>query len=466
MQQASFPPENMTAWDVQRVYIVPKNLIKWNAPNTIAVRVADWGGSGGMHGGEYSMEAVTWKSKFKILIENDTQNETFDTEQSILIKTQLANTSTEKVEGVLTCEIKTYTGQTVATLSQEVKVSRGRVTKVENFTFEPQKAGFYIAYFTFKDGNGYSVKEKNGFAVAPETLKSDPTIPPDFDAFWSKARFELSEIEPNFKLTPTPQWSTKDIDVYELEMRSIGNIRVRGYYAQPKNKANLPAILHVQGYSSIMEPFGLDTNVAAVYLNIRGHGNSRDDLNPGFPGFLLRGLEHQDEYIYRGAFMDCVRAVDFLYSRAEVDTSRIAVSGGSQGGALSIATASLDSRIKLCMPDIPFLSDFPQYFKIAHWPFQEFKNYVGHKGRTWDEIYAVLNYFDIKNHTPNITCPVIMGVGLFDDICPPYINFAAYNNLSSTEKEYHLYPQNGHSTPAAHHDLKMRWMYKRFGLLP
>ncbi len=66
----------------------------------------------------------------------------------------------------------------------------------------------------------------------------------------------------------------------------------------------------------------------------------------------------------------------FSYSRAEVDTSRVAVEGGSQGGALSFATAALDNeRIDLCVPHVPFLSDFRDYFKVATWPGNEFFTY-------------------------------------------------------------------------------------------
>ena len=458
-----FPPISESAWDIHRAYIVPYNLIRWDAPNVISVRVSDWGGGGGLYTGEYVLEATTWKDKFGLLIENSEISNAFSLGKPIQVKTQLVNNSNENLGGELTCEVKTFTGQSIALQSKLVQIPSKSKLKTEiTFSFDVPNVGFYISNFTFKDKKGYAIKDRKGFAIAPEDAKIAPNRPTDFDDFWNKAKAELDTILPDYKLTILPKLSTDKIDVFELEMRSIGNIRIRGYYAQPIGKTNLPALLNVQGYSSIMQPFGLDTNVATVFLNIRGHGNSRDDLNPGFPGFLQFGLENKDTYIYRGAYMDCLRAVDFLCSRAEVDTSRVAVSGGSQGGALSIATAALDKRIKLCLPDVPFLSDFRNYFQIAAWPSNEFKDYVRKTGKTWDEVYAVLDYFDIKNMAPNITCPVVMGVGLFDETCPPAINFAAYNNLASADKSYFLYPQSGHSLPAAQHNVKMKWLYERF----
>ena len=461
-----FEPDNLSAWNVPRYYWVPFNLIKWGEPNVIAVRVNAWGSGGGMTGGDYILEAVTWKNKFKILVANGHQNNAYPLNEPVVIKTQLANNSDQKLEGVLTCTILSFAGKTLQTGSHEVSILRGRVAKAEDFIFHIPDMGFYTAVLTFKDKKGLSVKETIGFAVAPENVRSEPTRPPDFVDYWDKTRQTLADIAPQFKMTPLPKWSTSKVDMFEVDMQSLDNIRIRGYYAQPKGKTNVPAVLNLQGYSSIMQPFEMDTNVAAFFLNIRGHGNSRDDVNPGFPGFLLRGLDNKEQYIYKGAYMDCVRAVDFLCSRAEVDTARIAVSGGSQGGALSIAAASLDKRVKLCMPDMPFLSDFRNYFKLVDWPFNEFKSYVFQTGRTWDEVYNVLDYIDIKNLAPDVTCPVIMAVGLLDDICPAAINFAAFNNIASKDKTYFLYPQSGHSIPAEHYGLKMKWLYKHFEMTP
>ncbi len=42
--------------------------------------------------------------------------------------------------------------------------------------------------------------------------------------------------------------------------------------------------------------------------------------------------------------------------------------GGSQGGALTIAGAALDNRIKAIAPSIQFMGDFPDYFKVEAWP--------------------------------------------------------------------------------------------------
>jgi cephalosporin-C deacetylase len=459
------PPQSESAWDVDRIYFIPKKLINWRKPNVLAIRVHDSGGGGGLYAGEYQIEPVTWRQRFDIKIENSEPSDAFNEGKPVVIHTKLKNDSDENLEGTLTTTIKRFTGEEVATKTEKITIDRKSSTNARTFQFDIKEVGFYIAHVVFEDNKGKKLMQKNGFAIEPTKAISAPTRPEDFDKYWADARIELDSVAPDFKLTPTPQYSTAKTDVFEVEMRSLGNARVRGYYALPKGKKNLPAMLHVQGYSSVMEPFDVDNQqFAQFFLNIRGHGNSRDDVNPGFPGYLISGISEPEKYIYRGAYMDCIRAVDFLASRPEVDSTRLVVEGGSQGGALSIATAALDKRIKFCIPDVPFLSDFRNYFNIARWPADEFKLYSISRVKKLETVFKTLDYIDIKNLAPSVSCPVFMGSGLFDDVCPSAINFAAYNNLSSIDKSYILYPQSGHSLPAKHYSVKLKWLYERMGL--
>jgi cephalosporin-C deacetylase-like acetyl esterase len=460
-----FPPDRVTAWDTDRVYFIPRRLVHFDKPNLIAVRVADWGGGGGLYAGEYAIEPVTWKEKLDVRIENSVPSNAFVLEEPVGINVKLKNGSDRDLSGLLTVEIQRFTGEVVEQQTQRVEILRGGNLSLPTLEFDIAGIGFYITHVIFEDKNGHKVRHRHGFAYAPTLASSDPDRPDDFDAYWQKAKTELAAIPPDFKLNPTPQYATEKTDVFEVEMRSLGNVRVRGYYATPKGKTGLPALLHLQGYSSVMMPFDVDNpDFAQFWLNIRGHGNSRDDVNPGFPGYFLSGITSPEQYIYRGAYMDCVRAVDFLVSRPEVDTTRIAVEGGSQGGALSIATTALDKRIKFCAPDVPFLSDFRQYFDIAAWPANEVKFFATTHFKKMDELFRTLSYVDIKNHAPSVSCPVFMGVGLFDDICPPAINFAAFNNLASPRKDFLLYPKHGHSLPSEHYAEKIKWLRTQLGL--
>jgi cephalosporin-C deacetylase len=101
---------------------------------------------------------------------------------------------------------------------------------------------------------------------------------------------------------------------------------------------------------------------------------------------------------------------------------------------------------------------------VAVWPGNEFTDLVeNQKKLTWDQVFNTLSYFDIKNLAPMIKAPLIMGVGLIDDVCPPHINFAAYNQVKS-EKKYIVYPESGHGLPEAFYHAKMNWIKEKFGI--
>jgi cephalosporin-C deacetylase len=456
-----FPPEKVSAYSVNRAYKIPVNLIKKDMPNVIAVRVGDWGGNGGMYDGKFTIMPFGWMQQLEAIVKNRNSSNAFSLDEAADVSIAYKNESKENAVAIVKCTLKTFTDSIVTILEKPIKI---KVTNSEtvNFSFKKLKVGFYKTSFELKSKQGNTMVSKYAFAVAPELAKVADDKPADFDEFWKNAKEELAAVAPDFKLIPKPGiLDDSKYDVFLLEMKSLGNALIRGWYIIPKGKKNLPAFLSVPGHSASMEPYGGSGDVALLNLNIRGHGNSKDDVNPGFPGYLLSGIESNKNYIYRGAYMDCVRAIDFLCSRPEVDTSKIAVSGGSQGGALSFAAAALDGRVKMIAPAIPFLSDFRNYFKIATWPGNEFKEYAVKNNKSMEDIFNVLRYFDIKNLATKITCPVYMGVGLYDDTCPPATNFAAYNNVNCTDKEYILYPTSGHTIPNEHYTKMFEWLKKK-----
>ena len=157
--------------------------------------------------------------------------------------------------------------------------------------------------------------------------------------------------------------------------------------------------------------------------------------------------------------MDCLRGLDFLATRSEVDTQRMGITGGSQGGMLSLATAALDSRVMLCAPDIPFVIDSFRAFDTTEWPGSMFRNVF--KKNLVDRSTArnILRYFDPKNLAGQIKCPVFMGVGLQDPVTPAPTNFAAYNQIKAP-KDYRVYPFAGHGLPSKHYFEQLAWIRK------
>jgi len=464
-QSGDFPPNYVCAYTWDREYTIPAGKVLWDQPNVIAVRVYDGGGGGGMYTIAAELNVKGFADLLKIEIAFPQKDHVLKGMSEIVIPMNIQNSGNESFTGKLTLVVNSDFGEKIFSQEQIVDLKDNTAQSI-GFKIKNQQPGFYQGLVNFQ-GEAWSKQHKFAYAIDPEKVLSPVDAQPDFEVFWKQAKAELAQVDPKFKLIRKDSLCTDKRDFYLVEMRSLGNVLIRGWYSVPKKPGKYPAFLHVQGYGSVMQPAYMvtDDDFVSFGLNIRGHGNSCDDVNPGFPGYILTHLENKDKYIYRGAYMDCVRAVDFLCTRPEVDASRIVVEGQSQGGALSFVTAALDAeRIRLCVTGVPFLSDFPHYFKVASWPGNEFVQYVAnHPETNWEEVYRTLSYFDIKNLAPKIKAPVFMLIGLMDDVCPPHINFAAYNNLKC-QKAFIAYPYSGHGLPSENYNARMDWVRQQLNL--
>lgn len=284
--------------------------------------------------------------------------------------------------------------------------------------------------------------------VKPLQMIVDNTDKPtDFDVFWNNALNELSTIPLNAVETKVSENDTRTM--YRVTLDSWNGGKVIGYLSIPKSGGKHPAILTSNGYSVVAAmPTRTDEFIEFDY-NVRGQGLNNDlGTSTTYPNitWFVRGLEtnDKDKYYYKGAYLDVVRAIDYLYSRADVDQSKVFAQGESQGGALTFVAAALgNNRIKAAAASVPFLSYFKAYYPICKhnkditqnsfgWPMNELDSYITWKGLNLDNVMKLFSYFDIKNLASKVICPLIMNTGLQDGTCPPTINFAAFNNLSST----------------------------------
>lgn len=464
-QTGGMPPDYETGYSKVRAYRIPAARILWDQENTIAVRVFDGGGGGGIFAEPLSLSVIGLSEQVRIEPLMPREDHLFLEEGPVSFDLLVENKLDRKLEGNMSLEIRSDFGRDLESMSFKVRV-KALDTKNIQVDLGVLEAGFYDLSATLKSESD-NKRRQFSLGVRPESIDSPLDRPDDFADYWMRAKRELAAVEPQFELIRLEEYCSENREVFLLEMRSLGNVLVRGYYMRPAKAGVYPALLHVQGYSSVKIPEYLypGDDMVSLALNIRGHGNSTDHVNPGFPGYILSHIDDPETYIYRGAYMDCVRAVDFLFSREEVDKSRVAVEGGSQGGALSFATAALNrDRIALCVPHVPFLSDFRDYFAMAGWPGGEVYNWLeAHPEVSEDQVYHTLSYIDIKNLAPWIKAPVFMAIGLRDRTCPPHINFAAYNQLD-VEKSYYVFPEAGHGLPGLYHGMMYDYIRQQFGL--
>jgi cephalosporin-C deacetylase len=244
------------------------------------------------------------------------------------------------------------------------------------------------------------------------------------------------------KLEPVPEHSNDRRTTYRVTFKSLGGATAGGILCMPVAPGKYPVSLDLMGYGA--DPYwydpASDPERIQFLVSVRGQGIFKEPEGR----WIDRGLDSKEHFYYRGAFCDIVRAIDFVCSLDRADTSRIIAMGDSQGGAFTWIAGSLDHRVRAIAPSVPFLCDYPDYARIVWWPVHEVFEAADAQGIPREELMRTLSYFDVKNFTDRVQCPVFMAFGLLDPTCPPHTNFAAYNQVSAP-KEFHCEPLCGHA---------------------
>ncbi len=459
----SLPPDYVSKYGVKRRYVVPAELVKPGEKNLVAIRVYDGGGGGGVVSEALTIHPMSEVYQLPLSVRIADEDWVFEGAPKATIGLATENQLGKNVRITVGMKMTTDDYQPVSETSKVLKIKHDQ-SGLALFDIDLPASGFYrCTAWAEKEGiKGEEVKFNIGYE--PEKIVSPVDTLPGFAEFWKTTRAELDQVKPDFRMTLLKEKSGSVRDLYQVTMQSFGNVTIEGYYAVPKVPGKYPVIISYMGYGSDPWLPGGDYNpdFAEFVLSTRGQGIQKATNTYG--DWILHGLDSKENYYYRGAFMDLVRAIDFVVSRPEVDPEKIVAEGGSQGGAFTLAACALDHRIKAAAPTIPFLSDYPDYFKIAPWPASAFVGYLKeHPEKTWDEIYPLLSFFDVKNLAPMIQCPILMAAGLQDDVCPPHTNFAAYNQVTS-EKKYYVFPDQGHSVPQKWNDIRMAFFKEKLGL--
>ncbi len=235
-----------------------------------------------------------------------------------------------------------------------------------------------------------------------------------------------------------------------------------------KGEGPFPAILHLPGYKgepTLRRDWGAK-GVVVLSVAVRGKLRSNSQFDPGYPGLLTYGIENRDTYGYRGVISDCVRGVDFLLSRPEVDSERIFACGSSQGGGLTLITSGLRSEIKGGVSGYPFLCCYPESMKMLRsYPFDELSCYARAYPDRVPQMLETLRYFDAVNFVGWIKCPMAVGIALEDEVCAPETSYAAYRGLAGP-KDLWLFPNSGHGNAHDYPAKEAEWLQRHIQKSP
>ena len=288
-----------------------------------------------------------------------------------------------------------------------------------------------------------------------ENYQSLARKPADFDEFWDDVKAQVARIDLEPEAVADSLRTSEDVETYQIYYNSVDGVRVAGWYCLPRNRSGaLPAVLVVPGYQSdpAVPKEWARRGYAALGAAPRGKLRSNAQFNPGYPGLLTYGIVDRNVYSYRGFYVDAWRAVDFLLSRDEVDAERIGVTGSSQGGGLTLCTAALWPEIRAAAAGAPYLTGYLDSIELTHtYPYEEINDYLRLNPESRGQVVETLNYFDCINFADKITCPIIVNIGLQDNVCPPETGFALYRAISSEDKRLYAYDGQGHSAGRDEH---------------
>jgi cephalosporin-C deacetylase-like acetyl esterase len=302
-----------------------------------------------------------------------------------------------------------------------------------------------------------------------DPLQINPTIenPTDFDDFWNNALVDLAKVPMDAKMTLIPERCTEKVNVYQVNLQNYKlGTRLYGILCVPKKEGKYPALLQVPG-AGVRAYTGdianAEKGIITFQIGIHGIPVTMDpsvylDLGTGIlNGYFNHNLDDRDRFFYKRVYVGCVRANDFLTSLPQFDGVNLAVTGGSQGGALSIVTAALDKRVKNLGAFYPALSDVTGYLsgRAGGWPHYFDKANMAYNNTK--EKLKTLGYYDVVNFAKRVKVPGFYSWGYNDETCPPTSMYAAYNSITAP-KELFLVLETGHWTYPEQNEKMTNWL--------
>lgn len=336
------------------------------------------------------------------------------------------------------------------------------------------KPGFYRVDVKTTIG-GKEYKGACAAAFSPGQLKPTTVNPADFDQFWQNAISEARHTDLNPTKRLLPERCTKDVNVYEVSFQNVRwGSRTYGILCEPVKPGKYPALLRVPGAG--VRPYGGDIYTAskgAVTLEIGIHGipvtmqqSVYDDLGQGaLNGYWEFGMDNRDKSYYKHVVLGCIRALDYIEQYTPWNGKELGVTGSSQGGFLTLATAGLDRRITFYAPVHAALCDHTASLKgvACGWPHYFYWN----KGKGMEKQIETSRYYDGVNFARRITNAQTgwFSFGYNDDVVPPTTAWATYNIVKGP-KSITPYQQTAHFWYQEQWDEWENWLLTQMNIKP
>ena len=324
-----------------------------------------------------------------------------------------------------------------------------------------------------------TIREASGCGFDVEAILPTGLLPANYEDFWRLAKIELLRIPVDPRIEEIEAVDPGDAHRYKFSLAHPDGGRVYGFLHVPEGEGPFPTILSIPG-SGVgrsgrfakfpeggfavfsIEILGLNPSKEVVGgiqgaepadSTIMEFRQFQDGLLKGYHGL---GKDDPYHYFHRRSMIAALRAMDYIVSRTDiVDTTRVGVYGGSQGGGLAILLASVDKRVKAVTASVPGFCDHTAFL-------------YGRAGRgprrpaNQQEIRA-LSYYDAALAASLVDVPTYISVGFEDPTCHPTKVYAAFNNLRGPKKINNMY-RAGHGSPPGWRLEVAEWFRQQFGM--
>ncbi|MFZ4634790.1 MAG: acetylxylan esterase, partial [Saprospiraceae bacterium] len=318
------------------------------------------------------------------------------------------------------------------------------VANVEStVTFVLDHPGFLM--FTVHQGGPNVVA---GIGVDACDIEPIAYWPDDFDRFWDSLKTELAAIPINPQITMNPDLSNEAQTTYKMVLDNIEGKKVYGWISIPNCPGPFGAILTLPSFG--LGPIGasnFDAFDGIIGVSISIHDYDCEQFVPADLAYAPKDhFFNRHTNYYKAAILGCLRAIDYIFTRPEFDGVHMAVTGVSQGGALTLMAAGLDERVKYISQGVTALCNHAAFATGKSSGFPYWLREGLQMGGDETKLIEETGYYDAVHFARKYKGPSFNFVGYNDDICPPTSVFAAYNMMPGNKSMFHSI-NTGHANP-------------------
>lgn len=274
--------------------------------------------------------------------------------------------------------------------------------------------------------------------------QAPPVLPPyppeDFDEFWEGVLASRARRPPAYIREHDPEDDISGHRIERIDFKGDAGGLLHGWIAIPDAvRLPAPAFLWLPAYGNESHPpdeYSCYPGFVSMSFNLHGLPAFHEEPYVPEKGYLARGLEGPDTWVYRTVVLDALRGLDILAVQPEVDPDSLFCAGLSQGGGLAIMLAALSDRLRGACGDLPFLAAMPWTIRKAayRYPYKEMKDFADARALGMETVLSTLSYYDTVNMATRAKCPVQVSYGTKDPACPPNTVQAVYDALPEPKR--------------------------------